>query len=406
MPPSSRTIACPIVTDPKRLAALAESGLPDTAPEEAFDRLTRFATRLLGVPVALVSLVDDRRQFFKSAVGLPEPWATQRETPLSHSFCQYVVSDRTPLVVEDARTDPRVAQNGAVRDLGVIAYAGVPLFAPNGQVLGAFCAIDGVPRAWSDDDLAILRELSDVAAAELRLRATVSRLDGENGRLEQAVQERTDQLRFASAAVADAARTERDRLARVLHDHLQQILVGAKMTLAAGGPVEDVAGFLDEAIAESRTLASELSPPVLRSDGLAPALTWLGTRSESRNGITVTVACDEALSTALPASTAATLYEFARELLLNVAKHAGGTSAAVIVDADSVSSGPAVRLTVTDDGGGFSLQPETEGPSDQDEGFGLSDLRQRVIAVGGRVASGNAPGGGGRVDVVLPLPRD
>ena len=66
---------------PERLAALAATALMDSAPEEPFDRFTRMAARLLGVPVALVSLVDDHRQFFKSAVGLPEPWASLRETP-------------------------------------------------------------------------------------------------------------------------------------------------------------------------------------------------------------------------------------------------------------------------------------------------------------------------------------
>ena len=78
--------------DPARLAQLSRLRLLDTPPEEPFDRLTRLAARTLGAPVALVSLVDDRRQFFKSAHGLPEPWASQRETPLTHSFCQHVVT--------------------------------------------------------------------------------------------------------------------------------------------------------------------------------------------------------------------------------------------------------------------------------------------------------------------------
>ena len=82
------------VLDPARLSALEETGLMDSPPEDAFDRLTRIATRILGVPVSLVSLVDDHRQFFKSACGLPEPWATERETPLSHSFCKVAVESR------------------------------------------------------------------------------------------------------------------------------------------------------------------------------------------------------------------------------------------------------------------------------------------------------------------------
>ena len=88
-----------VVQDETRLDALRRTGLLDTPPEEVFDRLTRLVRRLLGAPVVLVSLVDADRQFFKSALGLPEPWATRRETPLSHSFCQHVVATGAPLAV-------------------------------------------------------------------------------------------------------------------------------------------------------------------------------------------------------------------------------------------------------------------------------------------------------------------
>src|SRR5919202_2375924 len=94
--------------DPARLAALRQSALLDSPTEAAFDRLTRLATRMLHVPVALVSLVDQNRQFFKSCIGLPDPWASQRETPLSHSFCQHVVATGEPLIIPDARTHPLV----------------------------------------------------------------------------------------------------------------------------------------------------------------------------------------------------------------------------------------------------------------------------------------------------------
>ena len=88
----------------ERLAALQQTSLLDTPPEEAFDRLTRLATTVLRVPVALVSLVDGNRQFFKSCVGLPEPLASLRQTPLTHSFCKHVVASGEPLIVSDARS--------------------------------------------------------------------------------------------------------------------------------------------------------------------------------------------------------------------------------------------------------------------------------------------------------------
>ncbi|HEX2779721.1 MAG TPA: ATP-binding protein, partial [Gemmatimonadaceae bacterium] len=166
-----------VLDDPQRLEALRRAALLDTPAEAAFDRLTTLASRILGVPVSLVSLVDSDRQFFKSQVGLPEPWASLRETPLTHSFCQHVVRDASPLVVSDARDNPLVRDNLAVRDLGVIAYAGIPLVTSDGQTLGSFCAIDSKPRRWTEDELSILRELTALAISEIELRAALARAD-------------------------------------------------------------------------------------------------------------------------------------------------------------------------------------------------------------------------------------
>jgi signal transduction histidine kinase/PAS domain-containing protein/ActR/RegA family two-component response regulator/HPt (histidine-containing phosphotransfer) domain-containing protein len=159
------------VHDPDRLAILRATRLLDSAPDDAFDRFTRLATTILGAPTALLSLVDERRQFFKSASGLSEPWATRRETPLTHSLCRHVVDGKEALVLDDARTDARFRDHAAVTDLKVAAYAGVPLTTGSGHVLGAFCAIDSAPRAWGDKDLTVLRELADAAMVEIELRA-------------------------------------------------------------------------------------------------------------------------------------------------------------------------------------------------------------------------------------------
>ncbi|MEO6602366.1 MAG: GAF domain-containing protein, partial [Polyangiaceae bacterium] len=164
------------LVDVVRLKALNDSDLLDSPAEAAFDRLTRLAAKVLGVPVALVSLVDDHRQFFKSAVGLQEPWASRRETPLTHSFCQFGVTTSEPLIVMDAREHPWLKHNLAISELGVIAYAGFPLLNEDAQVLGMFCAIDSIPRSWTDDEVATLRELASMAATEIELRARVRAL--------------------------------------------------------------------------------------------------------------------------------------------------------------------------------------------------------------------------------------
>ena len=155
----------------ERLRALRRTELLDSLPEPSFDRFTRLAARLTGSPVALVSLVDDQRQFFKSFLGLGQPWASRRGTPLSHSFCQYVAASGQPLVVEDARTHELVKDNGAIADLGVVAYLGTPLWA-DGKCIGSLCVVEGQPRQWSEEDKRALQDLAATVNAEIELRLT------------------------------------------------------------------------------------------------------------------------------------------------------------------------------------------------------------------------------------------
>jgi serine phosphatase RsbU (regulator of sigma subunit) len=159
-------VAGQALEDPARLSALQRTGLLDSPIEPGFDRLTRLAARVLDAPVSLVSIVDDRRQFFKSGFGIdPE----LRDTPLSHSFCQHVVTSGRPLVVTDSHSDPVVTGNLAIDELDVRAYAGVPLTTPSGAVIGSFCVIDHEPRQWRDDELEILHELAGSVMTEIEL---------------------------------------------------------------------------------------------------------------------------------------------------------------------------------------------------------------------------------------------
>lgn len=154
-----------VVTDPADRPATR--GGAAAAPDASFDRYARMVRRALRVPTALVTIVEDDRQVFPGMLGLPEPWATQRSTPLSHSFCQYVVADQAPLVVTDARFDSRLRDNLAIRDLDVVAYAGWPITDHTGQVVGSLCAIDSRPHVWLDEELAALADLAAACSAEL-----------------------------------------------------------------------------------------------------------------------------------------------------------------------------------------------------------------------------------------------
>jgi GAF domain-containing protein len=158
------------LNDPARLDELERTGLIDAQTEEPFDRLTNLARKILEAPVSLVSLVQTDRQFFKSQQGLPEPWATIRETPISHSFCQHVVISGEPLVVDDATHHPLVCNNPAIEDLNVVSYLGIPLKSPDGWHLGSFCVIDHQPRSWTQQDVDIMQDLAESVMTEIKLR--------------------------------------------------------------------------------------------------------------------------------------------------------------------------------------------------------------------------------------------
>lgn len=147
----------------QRVATLRALNVLDTSPEERFDRLTRLAKRLFGVPIALVSLVDSDRQWFKSCVGLDVT-----ETPRNISFCGHAILHDDILTVPDTLSDPRFCDNPLVTgDPGIRFYAGCPLQVANGSRLGTLCLIDREPRSFDEDDRKLLHDLAQMAEQEL-----------------------------------------------------------------------------------------------------------------------------------------------------------------------------------------------------------------------------------------------
>ncbi len=146
-----------------RLDTLRALNILDTSPEERFDRLTRLAKRLFGVPIALVSLVDADRQWFKSCVGLSES-----ETPRDISFCGHAILGDDILMIPDTLGDERFRDNPLVtNDPNIRFYAGCPLRVPNGSKLGTLCLLDVEPRSLSAEDRDLLRDLARMAEQEL-----------------------------------------------------------------------------------------------------------------------------------------------------------------------------------------------------------------------------------------------
>lgn len=152
------------ITDPDRLQALYATGLLDSPPDEAYDRITRAAAAALDAPSAAMSLIDVDRQFFKSSVGMGDD---ERQTPLDRSVCQYAVANGSALLLEDARTDPVFRNHPAVRDGTMVAYLGIPLTDNDDNAVGTLCVFDVKPRLWGTGHVRILSDLAQLAAEKM-----------------------------------------------------------------------------------------------------------------------------------------------------------------------------------------------------------------------------------------------
>ena len=352
------------------------------------------AARLLGVPVCLVSLVDENRQVFVGACGLPPAIDAVRETPLSHSFCKHAVRDRQPLIIRDALQDPRFAENGAVKDLGVIAYLGFPLHAPDGEILGAFCVIDSKPRDWTDDDLGLVRDFTAIVAEQIELHIN--------------------------------KRAERSSLDVLIHD-LKSPLAGIRMVanllrerdseIAEG--LRPLIGALGESTDSALGLVESLARRDRRSAGVCPdlnsVLANLVVRHQATAGEKGLTLDYRNHSSTLPLAVAEWVIEqVAENLLTNAIKFtpAGGTIRLSVRD-----KGDHGVFEVADDGPGFqagdypklfrryarmSARPTAGEPS---TGLGLSIAKRLVDQEGGSIELLSKPGESAVFRTSFPLSK-
>jgi PAS domain S-box-containing protein len=226
--------------------------------------------------------------------------------------------------------------------------------------------------------------------------------------LNEALEKRARQARRLAGELLQAEQRERRRLAHVLHDHLQQLLVGAKLraTLIAGqvGSAEvqesatELNDLIQQSIDSSRSLAVEISPPVLYREGLAVALHWLGSWMERKHGLKVAVQAEERADP-IKESVSTLLFESARELLFNVVKHAGVKEASLELQRLGEEG---VRVAVRDEGSGFDPTPFRTGVGPSSAGFGLFSIQERLDLVGGTMVVESAPGEGSRIVLEVP----
>jgi GAF domain-containing protein len=193
-----------------RLRALREYSVLDTGAEQAYDDITRLASHICKTPIALISLIDDNRQWFKSRVGLDAP-----QTPREHAFCAHAIqSPSDVMVVEDATRDPRFADNPLVTGAPDIRfYAGAPLVSPTGEALGTLCIIDRKPRTLNPEEAELLRALARQVMSQLELRRSLMTLEQTIGEQDRYVEQMERYQRRMERARADLeASSEADGL--------------------------------------------------------------------------------------------------------------------------------------------------------------------------------------------------
>lgn len=394
----------PHLCDRQRLHSLAETGLLDAPERDALQRYARIATRALRVPVSLVSLVEDDRQFFAASHGLDVDWEQRRETPLSHSFCQHVVNQRSALVVDDARNDERVCDNLAIRDLNVAAYAGVPLCDPSGNVLGSFCIIDEQPRHWTREELDLLRILADAVAEEVELARRASLAEKAEVDLAEINQE-----------IASAHQRAAEQNAAVMHDLRTplQVVAVAVESLADHPSIKDSDALTRTVDMLKRNVRQAFD--LVRSEGHRTMDGDLFRRvdaAELVRGVCEDLVAGRSLQLDLDLEPAEVLADpmmiqrAVQNLVSNALRFAAGRIGVTVICREGL-----VQIVVEDDGQGL--------PNDDDyqrvwelgrrfhgkrsnTGLGLAVTRQLVQALGGSVRARPSERGGARFELWLP----
>lgn len=385
----------------ERLRRLRRYGILDTPPSPRFDRIARLAGRLLDCPIALISLVDEQRQWFKARVGLEVT-----ETSRADAFCAHTILGKEVLVVNDAATDPRFSDNPLVLGQPDIRfYAGAPLIVSGGLAMGSLCVIDRKPRELDEAGRAVLADLAQIVVDAMEHDRGATTLVQAHLELASAHEE----LRAISDAISYDVRAPLRQLGALLEmfesDHRAALSADAVQELEE---VRRVRARADESIRGMTELARLPRDKMLECEDVdvAPILREL---TETMRAFYPEMTLRADLPDRPVRANAVLLRQMLQHLVDNGFKH-GGRNVGVEFTFDDVRT----RITVLDDGPGI---PETQAEtvfepfvrlvpkSVAGTGVGLTVVKRIVEAHGGRVFVEPDHSGGSALVVELPFER-
>jgi PAS domain S-box-containing protein len=305
-------------------------------------------------------------------------------------------------------------KDAGLQRLSLESYIGTTLWDITGKPIGLIALVSRQPRESTRVAETILQLLAPRAAGELERRKAEEALKDANAVLEDRVRERTVELEKRaeqlSALAFDLTRAEireRKRLAQFLHDDLQQLLVCTKFSVSAAKKnsenataltsLDQATEMLDQSIAASRTLTSEIAPPILNDGDLAGLLGWISRWTWEKHGLTVDLRIEDDVNAKYEVRVL--LFQVVRELLFNVVKHAGVDRAELLLTRRQPGE---LLVVVSDKGKGF--EPGLAGRHERTTGgFGLFSIHERLQWIGGRCEIASAPGGGTTVSLFAPI---
>lgn len=383
------------INEADRLSALREYDVLDTLPEQEYQDIVQLAALICGTPIALVSLVDADRQWFKAKVGI-DASQTSRES----AFCAHALLEPDNLfIVNDTRKDARFADNPLVTaGPNIHFYAGAPLKTNEGHVLGTLCVVDTKPRELTPVQQEALFALSRQVISKLDMRLKLAEL-------EQAQRK----LREVAAHQDRIKEEERTRIAREIHDELGGVMTGIKSYLSFAIDQAQRAGLqadphlvnasvlTDSAIDTVRRVTTDLRPSVLDQLGIWAALEWYAGQFTARCGLpcSVNIAADiDDTSVLMDSARSTALFRIVQETLTNVSRHAAASHVTLQIECEQ----DAVFVYIRDNGRGIDATDLLKADS-----WGIAGMHERARYFGGTVTISEQPEGGTLVAVCVPL---